>query len=124
MRWVSAGGMMPPEVWRRRAARRPPGPRRLRSAAGGGVPAAAGGAAEELGAEHLLQQALGKHRRNDRVLGAVPRQRLEFAVKVAGDVDRAGPWRLGGGWELGSRWWRRRRARRTALSACGTGRGR
>ena len=25
MRWVSAGGMMPPEVWRRRAARRPPG---------------------------------------------------------------------------------------------------
>ena len=26
----------------------------------------------------------------------VPRQRLEFAVKVAGDVHRPGPWRRGG----------------------------
>ena len=77
------------------------GTRHLRPAADGGVPAATGGAAEELGAEHLFQQAVGKHRRNDRVLGAVPRQRREFAVKVAGDVHRAGSRRRGGGWELG-----------------------
>ena len=57
--------------------------------------------AEELGAEHLLQQGLGEHRRNDRVLGAVPRQRAELAVQVAGDVHRADPRRHGGGGRLG-----------------------
>jgi len=73
-RWVRAGVAVPPEVPRRRAARWPPGTRRLRPAAGGGVPAAVSAAGEELGAEHVLQQAAGKHRRDDGVLGAVPRQ--------------------------------------------------
>src|SRR5689334_25059013 len=91
---------MPPKVLRRRAACPLRGAWRLRSAAGG-VPAASGGAVEELCAKHRLQQVLGKHRRNDRVLGAVPRQRPEFAMKVAGDVHPVGLWRLGGGWEFG-----------------------
>jgi hypothetical protein len=48
-----------------------------------------------------LQQAAGKHRPDDRVLGVVPGQRCEFAVKVAGDVHRAGPRRQLGGGGLG-----------------------
>src|SRR5215469_3717196 len=77
-----AGVTMPPKVLRRQAARWLSGRGAFAQAAGGGVLAAGGGAVEELCAEHRLQQVLGKHRRDDRVLGAVPRQRLEFAMEV------------------------------------------
>ena len=68
----------------------------FRPATDGAVDAATGGAAEEFCAEHLFQQAVGKHRWNSRVLGAMPRQRCEFAAKEVGDVYCAGPrWRAG-----------------------------